>query len=219
MAIGLSWMFNIRLPFNFNSPYRATSIIDFWRRWHISLSNFCATISTSRSGGSRRGSIQRYVNLMVTMLLGGLWHGASWSFVIWGGLHGLYLMVNHGFRAAVGARTITLLDQSRLFGAFRLGHDDAVSHLRLGLLPGGSFSGCLRVLRGMAGLQKIDTVHPLLWNAGLMVLRAYSGVWRSAVLAFLAPNSNRVGRGSAHFALPAPGMARSCRQRFLFARS
>jgi alginate O-acetyltransferase complex protein AlgI len=98
MAIGLGLLFNIRLPINFNSPYKATSISDFWRRWHITLSNFLRDYLYIPLGGSRRGEIRRYVNLLMTMLLGGLWHGAGWTFVLWGGLHGLYLCINHGWR-------------------------------------------------------------------------------------------------------------------------
>lgn len=98
MAIGLGLMFNIDLPINFDSPYKATSISDFWRRWHITLSNFLRDYLYIPLGGSRRGEIRRYANLLLTMLLGGLWHGAGWTFVVWGGLHGLFLCINHGWR-------------------------------------------------------------------------------------------------------------------------
>jgi len=98
MAIGLGLMFNISLPINFNSPYKATSISDFWRRWHITLSNFLRDYLYIPLGGSRQGEIRRYTNLVITMLLGGLWHGAGWTFVIWGGLHGVYLSINHWWR-------------------------------------------------------------------------------------------------------------------------
>lgn len=98
MAIGLGWMVNIDLPLNFNSPYKSTSIIEFWRRWHITLSNFLRDYIYILLGGNRLGEIRRYVNLMITMLLGGLWHGAGWTFVIWGGLHGLYLVINQAWR-------------------------------------------------------------------------------------------------------------------------
>lgn len=99
MAIGLSLLFGVRLPGNFNSPYKATSIIDFWRRWHITLSRFLRDYLYIALGGNRRGQVRRYVNLLVTMVLGGLWHGAGWTFVIWGGLHGLYLIINHSWRS------------------------------------------------------------------------------------------------------------------------
>ncbi|BBJ00618.1 alginate O-acetylation protein [Ferrigenium kumadai] len=99
MAIGLSLMFNVRLPLNFNSPYKATSIIDFWRRWHMTLSRFLRDYLYIPLGGNRKGKFRRYMNLFATMLLGGLWHGAGWTFVIWGGLHGVYLVINHAWRA------------------------------------------------------------------------------------------------------------------------
>ena len=95
MAIGLALLFGIRLPVNFRSPYRALSVIDFWRRWHITLSRFLRDYLYIPLGGNRLGELRRYLNLMVTMLLGGLWHGAGWTYLAWGGLHGLYLAVNH----------------------------------------------------------------------------------------------------------------------------
>ena len=97
MAIGLGWMINIDLPINFDSPYKSTSIVEFWRRWHITLSNFLRDYLYIPLGGNRKGQVRRYVNLIATMLLGGLWHGAGWTYVIWGGLHGLYLCINHGW--------------------------------------------------------------------------------------------------------------------------
>jgi alginate O-acetyltransferase complex protein AlgI len=98
MAIGLALLFGIRLPVNFRSPYRAGSIIEFWRRWHITLSRFLRDYLYIPLGGNRLGEQRRYINLMVTMLLGGLWHGAGWNFIVWGGLHGAYLGINHLWR-------------------------------------------------------------------------------------------------------------------------
>ena len=102
MAIGLSRLFGIRLPLNFDSPYKARNIIDFWRRWHMTLSRFLRDYLYVPLGGNRRGAARRYINLMITMLLGGLWHGAGWNFAIWGGLHGLYLCINHVWRRWFG---------------------------------------------------------------------------------------------------------------------
>lgn len=99
MAIGLAWMFGIRLPINFLSPYKATSIIEFWRRWHITLSRFLRDYLYIPLGGGRQGEARRYANLMIVMLLGGLWHGAGWVFVAWGAIHGAALAINHGWRA------------------------------------------------------------------------------------------------------------------------
>jgi alginate O-acetyltransferase complex protein AlgI len=98
MAVGLALMLNIRLPENFESPYKATSIIDFWRRWHITLSTFLRDFVFFPFGGLHRSAIRRYVVLGLTMLLCGLWHGANWTFVVFGGLHGAYLIVNHLWR-------------------------------------------------------------------------------------------------------------------------
>jgi D-alanyl-lipoteichoic acid acyltransferase DltB (MBOAT superfamily) len=124
MAIGLAFMFNIRLPINFNSPYKAVSIIDFWRRWHITLSRFLRDYLYIGLGGNRRGPARRYVNIFLTMLIGGIWHGAGWTFVVWGAMHGAYIVINHfwhvvrrhlgfderhGVAGALTARGITLL--------------------------------------------------------------------------------------------------------------
>lgn len=98
MAIGLSRCFGIQLPINFNSPYKADSIIEFWRRWHITLSRFLRDYLYIPLGGNKLGSARRYSNLMITMLLGGLWHGPAITFIVWGGLHGVYLAVNHAWR-------------------------------------------------------------------------------------------------------------------------
>lgn len=97
MATGIARMFGYRLPLNFHSPYKSGSIIEFWRRWHITLSRFLRDYLYIPLGGNRKGRIRWGVNLMAVMLLGGLWHGANWTFVVWGGLHGLYLIVNHGW--------------------------------------------------------------------------------------------------------------------------
>ena len=99
MAIGISYLFGMKLPLNFNSPYKATSIIDFWRRWHMTLSRFLRDYLYIPLGGSRCGRSRRYVNLIITMLLGGLWHGAGITFFIWGAMHGLLLCINHAWRA------------------------------------------------------------------------------------------------------------------------
>ncbi|NUP04634.1 MAG: MBOAT family protein [Polyangiaceae bacterium] len=93
MALGMARTLGMQIPENFDSPYRATSVTEFWRRWHISLSSWLREYLYVSLGGNRRGKARQMVNLMVTMLLGGLWHGASWTFVVWGGLHGAALAV------------------------------------------------------------------------------------------------------------------------------
>lgn len=154
MAIGLSLTFNVRLPLNFNSPYKASNIIDFWRRWHMTLSRFLRDYLYIPLGGSRNGKAQRYLNLMITMLLGGLWHGAGWTFVVWGGLHGFYLMVNHAWRgfkermgwinggrlAKLGASALTFLAVVVGWVFFRAD----------------SFSSAMTMLHGMAGMNGVS---------------------------------------------------------------
>jgi len=93
MAIGLARLFGVTLPINFNSPYKASSISEFWNRWHMTLSRFLRDYVYIPLGGNRRGTLRCHINLMVTMLLGGFWHGAGWTFIIWGALHGAYLII------------------------------------------------------------------------------------------------------------------------------
>ncbi len=95
MAVGLGRMFGIDLPINFASPYKSGDVIDFWRRWHITLSRLLRDYLYIPLGGGRRGAARRSVNLLATMLIGGAWHGAAWAFIAWGGLHGVFLLVNH----------------------------------------------------------------------------------------------------------------------------
>ena len=94
IAIGIALLLGFRLPINFNSPYKAINITDFWRRWHISLSSWLRDYLYIPLGGNRKGKVRAYINLMITMLLGGLWHGANIRFVIWGGIHGISLAVH-----------------------------------------------------------------------------------------------------------------------------
>jgi alginate O-acetyltransferase complex protein AlgI len=156
MAIGISLMFNIRLPLNFNSPYKAASIVDFWRRWHMTLSAFLRDYLYISLGGNRCGPVRRYVNLLLTMLLGGLWHGAGWTFVVWGGLHGLYLCINHAFMA---------FRQRIGWEVNRFGKWESIPAVGLTFLSvmvawvffrADNLASALSLLRGMAGLNGLS---------------------------------------------------------------
>jgi D-alanyl-lipoteichoic acid acyltransferase DltB (MBOAT superfamily) len=94
MAVGIAFLMGFHLPLNFNAPYQSTSITEFWRRWHISLSSWLRDYLYIPLGGNRSGKFRQYFNLMITMLLGGLWHGASFKFIVWGGMHGLALAID-----------------------------------------------------------------------------------------------------------------------------
>jgi alginate O-acetyltransferase complex protein AlgI len=117
MAIGCARLFGVKLPVNFFSPYKSLSIIEFWRRWHITLSRFLRDYLYISLGGSRRGKARRYINLFLTMLFGGLWHGAGWPFVIWGALHGSYLMINHAWSGAIRVAGLDL-EENRAYQLF-----------------------------------------------------------------------------------------------------
>jgi D-alanyl-lipoteichoic acid acyltransferase DltB (MBOAT superfamily) len=104
IAIGSAQLLGIRFPINFKAPYQATNIADFWHRWHISLSTWLRDYLYVSLGGNRKGSVRTYVNLLLTMLLGGLWHGANWTFVVWGGIHGVALALTRAFERFRGAK-------------------------------------------------------------------------------------------------------------------
>ena len=167
MALGLARMFNVKFPANFNSPYKATSIIDFWRRWHITLSAFLRNYLYIPLGGSRCGKARHYVNLFLTMLLGGIWHGAGWTFVFWGAWHGALLCTNHLYRAWRGTT-----GESR-FGNITAGALTFVSVV-IGwvFFRAASFDAALNVLRGMGGeismSGMLESVRSLAWIAVLL---------------------------------------------------
>ena len=106
MALGTSRMFNIELPINFDSPYQATSIIDFWSRWHLTLTQFLREYIYIPLGGSKKGKIRTYVNILIIFLISGIWHGASWTFIVWGLLHGLFNCLNRIFKKTWGKANV-----------------------------------------------------------------------------------------------------------------
>jgi alginate O-acetyltransferase complex protein AlgI len=153
MAIGLSRLFNIKLPLNFNSPYKAANIIDFWRRWHMTLSAFLRDYLYFSLGGNRKGPTRRYINLMVTMLLGGLWHGAGWSFVLWGALHGIYLVVNNGWQKLTGDIKYV---NGRFFHAFSVLLTFTCVVIAWVPFRSANFDVTQNMLYGMAGLNGVS---------------------------------------------------------------
>jgi alginate O-acetyltransferase complex protein AlgI len=148
MAIGLGLMFGLQLPLDFNAPYRAVSVQDFWRRWHMTLSRFLRDYLYIPLGGNRASTARQAFNVIATMLLGGLWHGANWTFVAWGGLHGCALAVNHvwaarGFRLPrPAAWLLTLLFVVFCWVLFRAS----------------SFVEAGQILAGMAGLHGLGNL-------------------------------------------------------------
>lgn len=142
MAIGVALLFNIRLPINFNSPYKALDIQDFWRRWHMTLSRFLRDYLYIPLGGNRKGTSRTHFNLFATFVLGGLWHGASWMFVIWGALHGAALIVHRlwqktGFKLPKAMAWLITFNFVNIAWVFFRAEE---------------MNDALKVLRGMAGV-------------------------------------------------------------------
>jgi len=202
MAIGLALFFNIRFPINFFSPYKVTSIIDFWRCWHITLSNFLRDYVYIPLGGNRRGEFIKLRNLMITMLLGGLWHGAGWTFVIWGGLHGFYLVMNHAWRKTpwrvppIAGWAVTFFAVVVAWVFFRAQTvADALVVLKgmsglngIGITPSIPFSN---YLLQMPSFQSNMTLMPLTHQAVELVLFGIAAVM---VVAFFLPNVVQITR-------------------------
>jgi len=156
MAIGIARMFNIHLPINFNSPYKSSNIIAFWRTWHITLSRFLKNYLYIPLGGNQKGSFRRYINLMITMLLGGLWHGASWNFVLWGGLHGAFLTINNLWRST---KIQSLFEPLKIPDRLAASLSILVTFLSVAfawvLFRAESFGGAIRVYKGLLGINGI----------------------------------------------------------------
>ncbi|WP_317932093.1 MBOAT family O-acyltransferase [Halioxenophilus sp. WMMB6] len=161
MAIGLAYMFGIRLPINFDSPYKAQSIIVFWRRWHMTLSRFLRDYLYITLGGNRKGKLRRHANLLMTMLLGGLWHGAAWTFVVWGALHGGFLVINHLFHVAARRVPFAHLFNSRLFTGLGIVVTTLAVMVAWVYFRAGSLSDANTVVMALFGRGELGISHSL----------------------------------------------------------
>lgn len=210
MAIGLAWMFGISLPANFLSPYKARSIIEFWRRWHMTLSRFLRDYLYIPLGGNRHGPIVRWASVFVTMLLGGLWHGASWNFVLWGGMHGICIAGNHAFRG-LGFRIPSQVGWCLTFLAI------VISWV---LFRTTEFEHAMRIYAGMAGLNGIVLplrfADELAWmqsvmpgvrfaSSELLKLTAATILAFAAGVTFLLPNTEETFRPAGQWRQVIPG--------------
>lgn len=156
MAVGLARLFGVRFPINFASPYKADSLVDFWRRWHITLSRFLRDYLYFTLGGNRCSPWRQRLNLLLTMLLGGLWHGAGWTYIVWGGLHGLGLLLVHGWQQLRRGRTrfhpllarlITLAFVFLAWVPFRASNMDVASSIWQGMFCFSSASASLPLVK------------------------------------------------------------------------
>lgn len=208
MAIGLSRLFGVRLPLNFNSPYKSRNITEFWRRWHMTLSRFLRDYLYIPLGGNRHGHVRRHANLLTTMVLGGLWHGAGWNFVIWGALHGGFLVVNHAWQDVCRRVPVHLpAGLGRLLGVlvtflcvvfawvyFRA-PDLATAHkIIAGML--GQFGAALpEPILSRLGPLKAPLEHlgiGMSLGGGAAFVETWAWVVVGALVAFLAPNTQEI---------------------------
>lgn len=194
MAIGAALFFNIKLPDNFNSPYKAQNIQDFWRRWHMTLSRWLRDYIYIPLGGSRHSGVRTYINLMATFLIGGIWHGAGWTFILWGGMHGLGLCVHRAFRflpiklpklISVG---ITFIFVVFSWVLFRAGTTSDAMSLWKGMIGFNGISipaqmGALKSILVGINISTFDVDNLALF--ALLVLFAF-------ITAFIAPNTIKI---------------------------
>lgn len=205
MAVGLSWLFGVRLPYNFNSPYKSANITEFWRRWHMTLSRFLRDYLYIPLGGNHYGSINRYRNLIITMLLGGLWHGASWTFVFWGLLHGLYLCINHGWIALRDRYLRHLkLDDRRSYRIAAQTLCFVAVVVAWVFFRAENFERAWSIIQGMVGINGVGLPGFMVERFSLGDFGIIAGTGRfewpaqvmwlllSAILIFLCPNSNEL---------------------------
>jgi alginate O-acetyltransferase complex protein AlgI len=209
MALGVALMFNIKMPINFNSPYKATSIIEFWRRWHISLSTFLRDYLYIPLGGSRDGTPRRYRNLITTMVIGGLWHGAGWNFLVWGGVHGAMLTINHIWRGLPEMQGIPQFRKwvlPALYGSMTF----MLIIVTWVFFRSNDLSQSLMLLKAMFGIASNPIALAAVADGHLLVMTSLDGRELAELLllglawVWLLPNSNGIqfksGRGLVVFA-------------------
>jgi len=211
MAMGLARMFNIRFPLNFDSPYQATDIAAFWRRWHISLGAFLRDYLYIPLGGNRSGPMRQTANLMATMLLAGLWHGAAWNFVVWGGLHGVFLVIRTQYRRvlppmpAALAQTITLLAVVVAWVPFRAASLSATTTILSGLVGGNGIALPRMIVAAIPALAAIAdpvAVLPYLGDARTLSFPEVSTCLLLGWLIVLTlPNVHRMTDRARHWTL------------------
>jgi D-alanyl-lipoteichoic acid acyltransferase DltB (MBOAT superfamily) len=210
MAIGLSRLFGVRLPLNFDSPYKSRNIAEFWRRWHMTLSRFLRDYLYIPLGGNRCSKVRRRFNLMTTMVLGGLWHGAGWNFVIWGALHGGFLVIHQfwqGVWRKFPARSLSLPRLGHFFSAaltfvcvvfawvyFRapdIGNGNRIIAGMLGA-SGVSLPEAIMARLGPVGKFLESIGIGIYLGGGATFSETWSWIALAALIAFLFPNTQQI---------------------------
>lgn len=228
MAIGLSRMFGVRLPLNFDSPYKSQNIAEFWRKWHMTLSRFLRDYLYIPLGGNRHGPARRYANLMATMVLGGLWHGAGWNFVVWGFLHGLYLTVQQLWAAAATALNLPVRSVAWKFVATVITF--AAVCVAWVFFRAPDMATALTILKGMSGgfgialpesiMRHAQSLLPILERAGVTsylgggtaFIETWGWILVAGAVTFMFPNTQQIMRRyepALDFSLPGEGSAKA----------
>jgi alginate O-acetyltransferase complex protein AlgI len=184
MAVGLARMFGIVLPINFYSPYKASNIIAFWHRWHITLSRFLRDYLYIPLGGNRKGGARRFFNLIFTMCLGGLWHGAGWTFVLWGLLHGVYLVINHLWQSVCQRLPIDKMRHRFWWRVFATILTFLAVSMAWVLFRSESLEGAMLIYYG---LINFDSARMSLLN-----IEAWIGIGILLIIVWLMPNAYQV---------------------------
>jgi len=209
MAIGLARMFGIRLPENFASPYKATNIVEFWRRWHMTLSRFLRDYLYVPLGGNRRGKNRRYMNIMITMLLGGLWHGAAWTFVFWGALHGLFILLHHLKQNLFQSATAKVRRSGRLARGASISITFVLVSVTWVFFRADTWEDAIAMIYGLAGLNGFAVSHSIaaalqsftgvelasdFVSASQIQIQPMAILWLIAVggVVFVMPNTNQI---------------------------
>lgn len=204
MAIGLGMLFGLKLPINFNSPYKACNIIDFWRRWHVTLSEFLRDYLYKPLGGNRNGVIAGITNVLIVMAIGGLWHGASWTFVVWGCIHGVLIAFCHVSRSIKSKAVTEILNKNYNLWMSQI-LTFAFVTLAWVFFRSADFKQAFDITQSMLGLNGLDLPRFLGSSTNLDYLRFHGGLPNQVadisliplfilciLLVFLAPNTLQI---------------------------
>jgi alginate O-acetyltransferase complex protein AlgI len=191
MAIGLALMFGIQLPINFDSPYKSTSIIEFWRRWHMTLGAFLRDYLYIPLGGNKSGLIRKHANLIMTMLLGGLWHGAAWTFILWGMIHGTMLVMNHGLN---GLFLKVGMQNSKFFRDMGLLLTFTCVSLSWVIFRADSISDARVILSGLLNFSdlNVSSLSEFTLTHNIDMVGAFFSIFVGLSIVFFCPNSHQI---------------------------
>lgn len=215
MALGLGLMLGLKLPENFNSPYKATGIIEFWRRWHITLGTWLRDFLYIPLGGNRKGKARQYLNLFLTMLLAGVWHGAGWTYILWGGMHGFMLCINHLCRSHISGPILAFFERP-LVRLLSIAFTFFCINISWVVFRAPTLDCAWTMYQAMAGLPKAPPMHPPNYFTGWL---PFGLLLLCAAICWLAPATQEIMKGQSEFFSFKPTRAWACSLAFLSALS